>query len=235
MRPVYAIIAMCLLGLVSITEAKSRRQRREEARLDSIRVADSIRIADSIRVADSLTLARYASADQKRKEKQQREAQRREQLARLREQAARERYRSEGDAVAGREIVLTPGSDEERMADSIQAAIESMHDSLFDDPLFGKTRDYDLPDKLRYCGYVLENDKAGREEVAAYVEGLHALLSMEYDKLRIIMDAQEGNNRAFLLLHVKRLKDDLRDVSAYLSRLSGYEAPEIVHDRAGAH
>ncbi len=231
MRPVQAIAAIALVCCAGLAEAKTRRQRREEARLDSIRIADSLRVADSIRIADSLMMARYRSADQRLKKAKQEETERKKRLQELRREAARQQEDSTGDAVAAREIVLPPDSREARIVDSLESVIHSREQRLYQDAEFGKSRDYSLPETIRYCRYLLKHAKRDLEQVTGFIEEKHALLSMELRKLNILMDTQEGNNRAFLLLHVKRVKEDLSYLSGFLVTLSQYDRPEIAHEK----
>jgi hypothetical protein len=202
---------------------------RQKIKADSLHVADSIRIADSTRHADSLMVERYASSDDTLSKQARRETQQ----ARADDSARKAVIpitESEQDIFSSRSITISEQDANAGAIDSLQWAIDSLKVQLYEkDVNFQKMERFPFDEKKRYLHYLVENQFKDTAQVVLWCERMHAMLTLEQEKMHMMIKTQQdGNTKTFLLAHLKRTQDKIAQWSNLLVSLSASQEKALL-------
>jgi hypothetical protein len=168
---------------------RSRGREREQARQQ--RITDSIRVADSLRRA-----AAKMRAEQARKKDTVADA------------------KPEEDMFSARKIVIDPVRIDTSALDSLEHDIDSLM-SLVCLRYRGmkRLRKARMPRKLRFFRAQLRGPHKDTADVRSCCEMLHQVQELKLAKLRLILDGKEGDNLAFVNLHMKAVMKETHQLA----------------------
>lgn len=207
---------------------RSRARKREETEqqriADSIRVADSIRRADSIRVADSLRIEVYRKQEEKLEEEARREKRERAAAKKRAAQARKDTVpdkEPEGDMFSARRIVIDPTRIDTSALDSLEHEVDSLM-ALVCSRYRGmkRLRKTRMPRKLRFFRAQLRGARKDTADVRSCCEMLHHVQELKLAKLRLILEGQDGDNRAFVNLHIKGVMNEMHQLAEFMIALA---------------
>jgi hypothetical protein len=207
--PVALIIVTCVLSVLA------RRQRDADSAfmVDSLRQVDSVHRVDSLRAVNQSMIDEFAAAEEALKaEKARREQERLEQerLASQLQQEAVERATANENAVDGRTIVIDPKSAVGIATDSLDREIAAVRARLYHTAKeYKKLETLNADDQVAYLRFLMKNKLRDTTEVVSAFEYLYQVQKMEYEKLTILRDALQGNDRSFVQAHLRTVQNQM--------------------------
>jgi hypothetical protein len=121
-----SLLLLMLIGCSKVTLYDW--ETRDQIAADSLRIVDSIRVADSIRTHDSLIFARYEAGHKKLKKKEHKKAEWRASIRQVEEKPDSADTVEEESGPT--EIIIEGDSENAGKIDSLEVAIDSLHNNV---------------------------------------------------------------------------------------------------------
>jgi hypothetical protein len=216
------IILSCALCVMA------RRQQNDSAVIgvDSSRIADSLQAAEQKMIAEFAAAEEALKADKARKEQQRLEQ---EQLVAKLQQEARENPTTAKNAVESRTIVIDPTSTIGITIDSLDREITAVRTKLYRTAKeYKKLETLNADDQVAYLEFMIANKLRDTTEVVGAFEQLYQVHKMESDKLTMLRDTNEGNERSFFQAHLRNAQKQMSRLGALILNLSPQaQSPKI--------
>ena len=104
--------------------------------------------------------------------------------------------------------------------EQIDDRIGSLRQLIYNDKPSRKILALSVDDQVRYLDYLIKYEIKSRPDAITLAQQLTILLDYQVDKTKLLLDTQQGNNRARIFLHVKKLNDDKGKILSYIKRIS---------------
>jgi hypothetical protein len=102
-----------------------------------------------------------------------------------------------------------------RVVDSMQLASDSLKICFLRIKEMGKTKKYNLNDKIRYFDYLLKYTLLDTQRVFMAIEITMNIYTIELNKMQVIMETQQGNTKAEIMNLFRMKKIELNKISSY--------------------
>jgi hypothetical protein len=104
--------------------------------------------------------------------------------------------------------------------EQIDDRIESLRQLIYNDKPSRKILALSVDDQIRYLDYLIKYEIKSRPDAITLAQQLTILIDYQVDKTKLLLDTQQGNNRARVFLHVKKMGDDKGKILSYIKRKS---------------
>jgi len=222
---VYITLYFIIFSSNSVDARRISKEKHLKNIADSIHIADSLNRLDSIRIADSLCNARYKFAEEQLNEEESTEME----LNRVDSQYLVNAVATYGQSVSYEsddknsvhEIIIDNNSTTSKKLDSIETLIDSFNTILYrNNSRYNQMKTYSVKDKKAFMQFLVKNNIKDTSEIINCCQLLYGLSELEQQKLFLILETQSGDNRAVLHLHLKRVRNELEELSRFLLSLS---------------
>jgi hypothetical protein len=102
-----------------------------------------------------------------------------------------------------------------RVVDSMQLVSDSLKICFLRIKEMGKTKKYNLNDKIRYFDYLLKYTLLDTQRVFMAIEITMNIYTIELNKMQVIMETQQGNTKAEIMNLFRMKKIELNKISSY--------------------
>jgi hypothetical protein len=203
------IILSCALCVMA------RRQQNDSA---VIGVDYSLQASEQKMIAEFAAAEEALKADKARKEQQRLEQ---EQLVAKLQQEARENPTTAKNAVTGRTIFIDPTSAVGITIDSLDRTITTVRTKLFRTAKeYKKLETLNADDQVAYLEFMIANKLRDTTEVVGAFEQLYQVHKMESEKITLLRDANDGNERSFFQAHLRTTQQLMGKLGALILGLS---------------
>ena len=131
---------------------------------------------------------------------------------------------SNGNIIDSRNIKIEENDSTGIAIDNMDQAIKDFENKLYNaDKYTKKMKNYELKDKFAYCKYLLKYKLKDTVSVLTFYENVYQLFTLEKQKMELISSTQRGNDKGFLLIHLRKLKNEMGELGTAIYTLRPQE------------
>ncbi|MBN2036252.1 MAG: hypothetical protein JW768_05880 [Chitinispirillaceae bacterium] len=123
-------------------------------------------------------------------------------------------------------LSLAIGSDPQ--IDSLQRSIDNRSRELFKDKSFKKINEYSSDQQREYLLHLLKHKIKDTVQVLTFAAAFIEILRLEQQKMKLLMDLQQGNSRYVINLHIRAMQRRITALNNLTTRLTP-QAFKVIH------